>query len=104
MRSFTEAINSLMHGDNYTGMGNIRSYLAKGLFVNYNSIGKVLLTTAMNNLLIGQAINVLWRQMKVFVLGGATYGDNQGIGNGPPNYNLCRERRHGICIIGMRTM
>lgn len=45
----------------------------------------------MNNLLIGQAINVLWRQMKVFVLGGAACGDNQGIGNGPPNYNLCRE-------------
>lgn len=65
LRAFTDANNQLVQGGNYTGAGDIRSYIKNGLFVNYNGIDKPAVVIAMNNLRVGQAMNVLWRQMKV---------------------------------------
>lgn len=45
----------------------------------------------MNTLLTGQAINQIWRQQKVYIMGGGRCGDNQGIGSGPKEAVYCRE-------------
>lgn len=91
MKAFTSANNALMHGDNYLNAGDIRSYLKGGLFVNFGGVDKNAVTDAMNGLLIGQAINQLYRTQKIFIMGGGACGDNQGIGSGPADYGICRD-------------
>ena len=93
MKSFTSANNILMAGGNYDNTGDIRAYINGGLFVNFPGVDKNALIDAMSNLLIGQAINALWRTQKVFILGGGACGDNQGIGSGPQAASICRDGR-----------
>lgn len=90
MKSFTIANNILMAGGNYDDTGNIRTYINGGLFVNFVGVDKNGVIDAMSNLLIGQAINALWRNQKVFIMGGGACGDNQGIGSGPQAASVCR--------------
>lgn len=91
MKAFTSANNALMRGDKYLNTGDIRSYLKGGLFVNFGGVDKNAVTDAMNALLIGQAINQLYRTQKIFIMGGGACGDNQGIGSGPADYGICRD-------------
>jgi hypothetical protein len=91
MKAFTSANNALMRGDNYLNSGDIRLYLKGGLFVNFGGVDKNAVTGAMNALLIGQAINQLYRTQKIFIMGGGACGDNQGIGGGPADYGICRD-------------
>ena len=90
IESFTSANNILMHGQNYQGTGDLRDYWRGGAFVDYPGVDKNAVTNTMNGFLIGQAINQLWRQQKIFILGGGACGDNQGIGEGPQGYSVCR--------------
>lgn len=90
MKSFTSANNILMAGGNYDDTGDIRTYINGGLFVNFVGVDKNGVIDAMSNLLIGQAINALWRNQKVFIMGGGACGDNQGIGSGPQAASVCR--------------
>ena len=88
MKSFVSANNILMHGQNYQGTGDIRTYLSGGLFVNFGGVDKNAVTDTVNRLLIAQAINSLWRTQKVFIMGGTPCGDKT-LGPGPDNAMLC---------------
>ncbi|KAI4166226.1 MAG: hypothetical protein LQ342_000112 [Letrouitia transgressa] len=90
MKAFTAANNALMHGDNFVNTGDIRTYMAQGLFVNFAGVDKNGVIDVVNNILVGSAINQLWRQQKVFIMGGGPCGDNT-LGPGPSNAMLCRD-------------
>lgn len=92
MKSFTSINNALMAGQqppNYKG--DIRNFLSGGVFDNFHGIDKNALLDRMNVFLIGYGVNALWRQMKVFILGGAACDQDQGIGEGPKAYSVCRD-------------
>lgn len=90
VESFTSANNILMHGQNYQNTGDIRDYFRGGAFVDYPGVDKNAVVNQMNGFLIGQAINQLYRQQKIFIMGGGACGDNQGIGQGPQEACVCR--------------
>ena len=90
MKSFTSANNVLMEGQKYQNVGDLRTYLSGGAFVNFGGVDKNLVTNATNAFLIGQAINQLWRTQKIFIMGGGACGDGQGIGSGPHEAMVCR--------------
>lgn len=46
---------------------------------------------------VGQAINGLWRQMMISILGGAAFGDNGGVGNCTMEYMLCQDGEACVC-------
>jgi hypothetical protein len=71
--------------NNGTGIAN---FLTGGGFLNA-SVNEVSTTQGFNTMIQGMAINQLWRQNKIFVMGGGKCGDNQGIGNGPQNATWC---------------
>ena len=93
MKSYTRANNILMAGGNYDNTGDIRTYTHGGLFVDFPGVDKNGVINAMSNMLIGQAVNALWRTQKVFILGGGACGDNQGIGSGPQAASVCRDNK-----------
>ncbi|KAF4772677.1 hypothetical protein HAV15_012699 [Penicillium sp. str.  len=47
-------------------------------------------TDAMTNMLVGTAINQLYRTQKIFIMGGGSCDDSQGIGSGP-EATVCRD-------------
>ena len=61
LKGFTAANNALMRGENYQSTGDLRTYLNNGAFVAFNGVDKVAVIDAINNFLIGNAINQLWR-------------------------------------------
>ncbi|KAI4176712.1 MAG: hypothetical protein LQ346_007828 [Caloplaca aetnensis] len=89
MKGFISANNILMHGDSFENTGDIRAYLKDGLFLNFGGVDKVAVIEKMNAMLLGQAVNALWRTQKVFIMGGGACGDNQGIGSGPQEIGVC---------------
>lgn len=91
IQAFTESNNILMKGQNVHG--DLRDYFRGGAFVAFPGVDKNAVTDAMNALLVGHAINQLWRQQKIFILGGGACGDNQGIGSGPQDFMLCKDGR-----------
>ncbi|KAI6086969.1 hypothetical protein F4821DRAFT_237314 [Hypoxylon rubiginosum] len=93
MKSFTSANNDLMAGKNYQSTGDIRTYLSGGSFVDFGGVDKNAVTDVMNKFLLGNAVNQLWRQQKIFILGGGKCGDGEGIGSGPKDYSVCRDGR-----------
>lgn len=91
IKTFISANNILMHGDSFEDTGDIRAYLQDGLFLSFGGIDKVRVIDNMNAMLVGQAVNALWRTQKVFIMGGGACGDNQGIGIGPSAQSVCRD-------------
>ncbi|KAJ5143048.1 uncharacterized protein N7515_001835 [Penicillium bovifimosum] len=92
MKSFTTANNQLMSGQDYANV-DIRTYIGGGAFLAFPGVDKNSVTDAMTNMLIGIAINQLYRQQKIFIMGGGACGDNQGIGSGPQESVVCRDGR-----------
>lgn len=90
MKSFTKGNNDLMRGNSYLNH-NIPDYLAGGNFLDFPGVDKNTITDKMNAFLAAKAINQLWRTQKIFVMGGGACGDNQGIGEGPQAYSVCRD-------------
>ncbi|KAJ5604920.1 hypothetical protein N7510_010074 [Penicillium lagena] len=90
LESFTTANNQLMAGKTFKG-ADIRSYLSGGAFVAYEGVDKNAVTDTMTSMLIGASINQLYRQQKIFVMGGGACGDGQGIGSGPKDAVVCRD-------------
>ncbi|KAJ5580842.1 hypothetical protein N7450_007143 [Penicillium hetheringtonii] len=90
LKSFTTANNQLMGGSEYNN-ADIRSYLSGGAFLEYQGVDKNAVTDSMTNMLIGTSINQLYRQQKVFIMGGGSCGDNDGIGSGPQEAVVCRD-------------
>ncbi|KAL9107589.1 MAG: hypothetical protein Q9227_007492 [Pyrenula ochraceoflavens] len=91
MKSFTTTNNDLMLGKPHGDTGDIRKYLTGGVWDNFGGTDKNAVIDAVNNMLIGSAINSLWRTMKVFILGGGKCGDGEGIGKGPQHNSLCKD-------------
>ena len=89
MDGFTSSDNELTKGNNYDNMGDIRSYFKDGMFVAFGGVDKNAVTNTMNTFVIGNAVIVLWRTQKIFIMGGGACGDRQGIGSGPQDYNVC---------------
>ncbi|CAL5865852.1 uncharacterized protein PFLUO_LOCUS58 [Penicillium psychrofluorescens] len=81
--AFININNALMRGDNYQGTGDIRKYLQKGAWVNYPGLSKDAAKNSMVSMLQSMMINSLWRMQRVFIIGGASCDENQGIGSGP---------------------
>lgn len=91
IEGYTSANNVLMHGQNYDGTGDLRAYFKGGMFVAFPGIDKNNVTNTVNQFLIGQAVNQLYRVQKIFIMGGGACGDNQGIGSGPQDSMVCRD-------------
>lgn len=90
LKSFTTANNQLMAGQKYND-ADIRSYLSGGAFLEYQGVDKNAVTDAMTHMLVGTAVNQLYRTQKIFIMGGGACGDNQGIGSGPQEASVCRD-------------
>lgn len=78
-----------MGGGSYSD-ADIRSYLSGGAFLGYQGVDKNAVTDSMTSMLVGTSINQLYRQQKIFIMGGGACGDNQGIGSGPQEAVVCR--------------
>ncbi|KAL9128843.1 MAG: hypothetical protein Q9217_002569 [Psora testacea] len=91
IQNFTSANNLLMKGGNYEGSGDLRDYFKGGAFVAFPGVDKNAVTDAMNGFLIGHAINQLYRQQKIFILGGSACGIDEGVGLGPGDNMICRD-------------
>lgn len=90
-KSLTQRNDDLMAGK-VVDDHDIRSYLAKGTFLtDTNQWDKNKIYDSLNAQLLGIAINSLWRQQRVFVMGGGACGDGQGIGEGPQDSVVCRD-------------
>ncbi|KAH8433965.1 uncharacterized protein LDX57_011601 [Aspergillus melleus] len=92
LKSFTTANNDLMAGRLYN-KADIRSYLSGGAFLDYPGVDKNAVTDSMTAMMVGTAINQLYRTQKVFIMGGGACGDNQGIGSGPQEAVVCRDNK-----------
>jgi hypothetical protein len=90
MKAFTSTNNQLMHGDKVQN-DDIQAYVKEGAFVNFGGVDKNAVIDMMNNFMVGNAINLLWRTQKIFIMGGGACSDGQGIGNGPKDYSVCRD-------------
>lgn len=90
LKSFTTANNDLMGGKSYNN-ADIRSYISHGAFLDFPGVDKNAVTDSMTSMLIGTAINSLYRRQKIFIMGGGACNDNQGIGSGPQQAVVCRD-------------
>ncbi|KAJ5156706.1 hypothetical protein N7492_009509 [Penicillium capsulatum] len=91
MKSFTQQNDDLMDGK-IVNDHDIRSYIADGAMMTQDDQwGKNQIVDALNAQIIGISINQLWRQQRVFVMGGGACGDGQGIGDGPQDTMVCRD-------------
>lgn len=81
-----------MGGQEYNNE-DIRSYLSHGAFIEFPGVDTNAVTDSMTAMLVGTSINQLYRAQKVFIMGGAACGDNQGIGSGPQDTSsyICRD-------------
>ncbi|KAI9840402.1 MAG: hypothetical protein M1838_004072, partial [Thelocarpon superellum] len=83
--------NVLMGGNSFEGAGDIRTFIQNGSYVAFEGIDKVATTNSMNAMLTGAAINRLWRQQKVYIMGGGACDDSSGLGTGPQANKVCRD-------------
>ncbi|KAJ9492066.1 hypothetical protein VN97_g1169 [Penicillium thymicola] len=90
-KALTQQNDDLMDGK-IVNDHDIRSYLADGtMMTEDNQWDKNMIVDALNAQLIGMSINQLWRQQRVFIMGGGACGDGQGIGDGPQDTTVCRD-------------
>ncbi|KAI9806400.1 MAG: hypothetical protein M1833_003587 [Piccolia ochrophora] len=91
LTEFFKANDQLLAGQAYGDMGDLRQVFSDGKFVNLKGINATVMFPAWNNLLMAGAINQLWRQQKIFIMGGGPCDDSGGIGSGQQNSKLCRD-------------
>ena len=92
MASFTQANNLLMKGSQY-GNQDIRGYISGGAYLTGPNPNITAITQTADTLLASVAINQLWKQQKIFIMGGGPCDDSGGIGNGPQEAKLCRNNQ-----------
>lgn len=91
MKSFTQKNDDLMDGK-VVDDHDIRSWFTDGaMLTDADQWDKNKIVDTLNAQLIGMSINQLWRQQRVFIMGGGACGDNQGIGSGPQDTMVCRD-------------
>ncbi|KAI9804196.1 MAG: hypothetical protein M1825_001598 [Sarcosagium campestre] len=84
------ANNALMNGEKY-GDADIREYIKDGKFVESGDVDATATIARANTLLASTAINYLWKQQKIFIMGGGPCDDSAGVGSGPQEAKLCRD-------------
>ena len=92
MASFTQANNVLMKGLQF-GNQDIRGYLSGGAYLTGPNPNISAITQTAETLLASVAINQLWKQQKIFIMGGGPCDDSGGIGNGPQEAKLCKNNQ-----------
>lgn len=80
--------NVIMKGGSLADNSTLETFLHGGAFLDV-TVDKVRAMDTMGTMIQGQAINQLWRQNKIFILGGGACGDNEGLGSGPQLYVYC---------------
>ncbi|KAI9677475.1 MAG: hypothetical protein M1817_006429 [Caeruleum heppii] len=91
MTAFIHGNDELMAGRPLGDSGDIRGYLQDGNFVNFGGVNQTATMQLMSDMLTAKAINTLWRQQKIFILGGGPCDDSGGLGPGPQDGKLCRD-------------
>ncbi|THC91178.1 hypothetical protein EYZ11_009367 [Aspergillus tanneri] len=78
--AFISLNNALMHGDGIGNSADIRQVLQNGRWVNITDMDMKKTVHTMMSMMQSAMINYLWRMQRVFILGGASCGEDQGIG------------------------
>ncbi|KAI9800992.1 MAG: hypothetical protein M1825_003526 [Sarcosagium campestre] len=91
--NLASANDGLMNGSDWQNTGDIRTYIAGGDFVNFAGVDKEAAVKKARQLLVSSAINFLWRQQKVFIMGGGPCDNSGGVGSGPDQAKICSEGR-----------
>ena len=90
----TKSNNLIMNGNgankDYWGI-KLLEYLKEGGFVAFDGVDLTEVSNTMTGMLLGTAINSLWRSQKVGIVGGLPCGADQGIGLGPKEFEVCRD-------------
>ena len=81
----------IMGGGNFDGAGDVRSFIQNGSFLSFGGVDEVAAMNTMSAMLVSVAINALYRQQKVFIMGGGPCNDTGAIGTGPQNAKVCRD-------------
>ena len=89
MTTFTQGNNILMKGLQYGGE-DVRSYIADGAYLTGPNPNITAVTQTANTLLASVAINQLWKDQKIYIMGGGPCDDSGGIGSGPQEAKLCK--------------
>lgn len=87
------ANDKLMAGESYLDTGDIRKYFANGAFLDFQGIDKTVVIEKARDMLASIALNFLWKQQKIFILGGGSCDDLDGIGTGPQEAKLCIDNK-----------
>jgi len=94
IESFVNIQNDLMAGKTIDdNQGDIRSYISHGAYLNVTGVNVVETTNYFNTMVTSKAINALWSEQKVFIMGGGPCDDSGGIGSGPQEAKICRNNQ-----------
>ncbi|KAI9798987.1 MAG: hypothetical protein M1833_004340 [Piccolia ochrophora] len=93
LNSLTLGNNDLMHGTPFLDTGDIRGYIAFGQFLQFDGVEQIATVNVARTLLASTAINHLWKQQKIFVMGGGPCDDSGGVGQGPQEAKYCRDNK-----------
>ena len=93
--SFVGANDQLMSGENFLDTGDIRDYFADGAFLEFSGVDKTMVIQKSRDLLTSVAINYLWRQQKIWIMGGGPCDDSleDKLGEGPEEATVCIDNR-----------
>ena len=83
------ANDQLMAGESFHNTGDIRAYLANGAFLKFGGVDKTMVINKARDMLQAVAINYLYKQQKIFILGGGPCDDSGNLGEGPQEAKLC---------------
>ena len=94
IQSFVNIQNDLVAGKSTDDtQGDIRSYISHGAYLDTTGVNVVETTNYFNTMVTSKAINALWSQQKVFIMGGGPCDDSGGIGSGPQKAKICRNNQ-----------
>ena len=91
LRDTNNAIMKGSGGNKATGATKLLDYLKGGGFVAFEGVNKNEVSNGMTGMFIGTAVNHVWRNQKVGIVGGLPCGEDLGIGLGPKEYEVCRD-------------
>jgi hypothetical protein len=94
IESFVSNQNDLVAGNSLpNNQGDIRSYISHGAYLNMTGVNVNEAINYFNTMVTSKAINALWSEQKVFILGGGPCDDSGGIGSGPQGAMICRNNQ-----------
>jgi hypothetical protein len=94
IKSFGSIQNDLMAGKTLpNNQGDIRSYISHGAYLDVPGVNVNEAIDYFDSMVTSKAINALWSEQKVFIMGGGPCDDSGGIGSGPQDAKLCRNNQ-----------